>query len=99
MSLFSASLEASSSEDASNQGIGNLMLTASHGTHLDAPPPAQLLTRQIQVYAVSTLTFVKLISPPTLLFRICLHSQEPQVPASKHGLPLLHLFLRPYIFQ
>lgn len=39
MSLFSASLEASSSEDASNQGIGNLMLTASHGTHLDTPPP------------------------------------------------------------
>lgn len=99
MSLFSASLEASSSEDASNQGVGNLMLTASHGTHFDPPPQAQQLTRQIQVDAVSTLTFVKLISPPTLLFRICLHSQEPQVPASKHGLPLLHLFLRPYIFQ
>lgn len=100
MSLFSASLEASSSEDASNQGIGNLMLRASHSTHLDTPPtPVQPLTRQIQVYAMSTLTFVKLISPPTLLFRICLHSQEPQVPASKHGLPLLHLFLRPYIFQ
>lgn len=102
MSLFSVSLQASSSEDASNQGVGNLMLTTSHGTHLDLhplPPQAQLLTRQIQVDAVSTLTFVILISPPTLLFRICLHSQEPQVPASKHGLPLLHLFLRPYIFQ
>lgn len=68
MSSFSESLEENSSEDASNQGIDDFELTVSCGTNLD-PHISPTLTRQIQVCAVSPLTFVKLISPSTLLFQ------------------------------